>query len=196
MPSSITSLDLCSRALTKIDQDPIQSFDEASKAAQTCDILYEAIRDSELSNYFWNFNTKDFELSQEVDTPLNPQWSYQYTLSADHLRTIRAMDINGDDIDFLEEDGKVYANDDRVVLKYLRRIDEAYFPGYFQDCLVARLAYELAEPLVGEKDLNDKSFAEYETKRKFARTVDGQSNPSRKLWGPEQSSWVQSRSGW
>src|SRR5690554_1418146 len=87
--------ELCSRALKKLDANVIQSFNEATFEAEVASTLYEGIKQSELSNYQWNFNIHFFKLSREVATPTDPNWKYQYLPPPNMLALITVTDKRG-----------------------------------------------------------------------------------------------------
>jgi len=116
-------------------------FDEGTKEAQVYAILYESVRDSELSSHFWNFNTTNFapldRRPMHRPTPDGPTAS---SCPADHLRTVQAYDANDRNraVPYLEENAAIFADEDSISLKYQRRVDENLFPPFFQTVLVAR----------------------------------------------------------
>lgn len=194
---ALTKFQLVSRALVALDREAVSSFSDASKEAELAAVLYEGVYKSELSNYTWNFNTTQAELSREVSTPGDVNWSYQYTMPSDWLRTLNVFDPEtGTDIDYTERAGKVYANETRAMMLYLADIVEANLPWYYQDALVARFKGEFAEALVGEGAVIERAWAEYDRKLKIAKRIDAQSNPPVQFITPANSTWVRARQGW
>jgi len=193
---ALTKFDICSRALIGLDRESISSFSDDSKEAEVASLLYEGVYHSELSSYQWNFATTTIEISREVATPTDTNWTYQFALPSDWLRTINVTDPNGNDIDYTERGGKVLANGERAFLLYQAIIVESSLPAYFVDSLQARLKAEFAEPLSGEGNVIDRAWGEYDRKVKAARKIDAQANPPVQLVSTRNSTWVRARNGW
>ncbi|WP_374632854.1 hypothetical protein [Ferrovibrio sp.] len=194
---ALTKFQLCSRALVALDREAVSSFSDSSKEAELAAVMYEGVYKSELSNYTWNFNTTQVELSREVSTPGDVNWSYQYTMPSDWLRTLNVTaPVDGADIDYVERAGKVYSNETRALMLYQAEIVEANLPPYFQDSFIARLKGEFAEALVGEGAVIERAWAEYDRKLKIAKRIDAQSNPPVQFITAANSTWVRARQGW
>lgn len=193
--SSITAIDIVSRALIKIGANPISSFDEPTREAEVAGNLYDGIRDSELTTYLWNFATQTVELNREDVTPLDKSLPYVYQLPSDHLRTRHIFNTSGNNVGYLEEGNKIYCDETRAFIRYLYRAPESKFPEFFIDSLVARLAWEFAEPVNGEDSVEDKRAKEYQFKYKRARLADAHSNPPIALITPENSRIHRARFG-
>ena len=75
MATGDTKLSICSDALIMLGASPLSSFSEGTDAAQTCDRLYDDLRDTVLLAYPWSFTLKKVQLAQSVDAPAN-EWSF------------------------------------------------------------------------------------------------------------------------
>ena len=67
----------------------IQSLQDTSVQAQTCNVFWESVRDQCLSDYPWNFATR-FTALQKVDKH-TPGWSRTYALPSDCLAARRIV---------------------------------------------------------------------------------------------------------
>lgn len=199
-----TKFSICSEALIALDANTISNFDidpstgeYDSKEKKVAATLYDLIKRDELSNYLWNFNTTTFEVSRELATPVTTNWKYQYALPPNFLRLLKVVDPDGAAIAYREEGGKILSNEERAFAVYQRDVSESEFDNYphFHACLVARLKWEFAEPIVGEGSKIERAAKEYQAKRQTAKRVDAQSNPPRVLFNSRTSGWRQARVG-
>ena len=62
-----TKIDLCSMALLKIGEKPIQSWREDSAAAQLARTLFDPIVETLLSTFPWRFATQSLLLNKNTD---------------------------------------------------------------------------------------------------------------------------------
>lgn len=61
-----TKIDLCSMALLKLGEQPIQSLVEDSPAAQLSRTLFDSVVDMLLAMHPWRFACKRFELTKMI----------------------------------------------------------------------------------------------------------------------------------
>ena len=81
---AFTDVQICSNALLRLGATPIQSFDEGTDIATTCDNLYQMKKEYMLAAYPWRFTKKYAQLSRLTAAP-TAQWTYQFNLPADRL---------------------------------------------------------------------------------------------------------------
>ena len=62
-----TKIDLCSMALLKLGEQPIQSWHENSAAAQLARTLFESTVDTLLATFPWRFATQNLILTRNSD---------------------------------------------------------------------------------------------------------------------------------
>lgn len=186
---------IMSQAYLAIDAAPIQSFtggdDEEIWAANN----YTRIKQSEMSNYSWNFNIAYSALTVTATTPADKHWTYEYLQPTDILRIISVMDNAGNQVLWETAAGKIYTDTTSINCKYQRDLEEVDFPVYFEDCLIARLAAEASESLSGEERMIIRKWKEYEAKKRVAHRIDGQNNPPRQLITSRNSSLLRIRHG-
>ena len=151
---ALTDIEICSRALTRIGSGAIQSFDEGTDKATTCDLIYSSILDSELSLYPWRFAMKKVQLARLTDTPAN-EWKYVYQLPTDAIGGPFAMfNSTGAGVSpnkryeiFAD---KLFTNELVVVIDYPFKPTEPAFPAYFVEFLVLAIASALAMPITDQ----------------------------------------------
>ena len=169
-----TDVSICSKALLKIGAQTITSFEDGTAEAEVAGNLYPLVRDSLLSSYPWSFAVSQKRLARLDMTPLD-DYTYAYQLPPDYLRMISAgIGSRGRGVEYRIYENKIYTNSPELIITYIARVDESIFPTFFQDTLVARLAYEFCLPLT-----ESTSRAEHLQKRaeeilKQARLTDAQ----------------------
>lgn len=63
----LTKIDLCSMALLKLGEKPIQSLLDDTAAAQLARTLFDPLTDALIAVHPWRFATKQFELAKNAD---------------------------------------------------------------------------------------------------------------------------------
>jgi len=79
--------------------------------------------------------------------------------------------------DYRVEGQKIYSNSITLFLEYVQNMAEEYFPVFFTEALVSKLAYEINEGVTGIGSLNDRLLNDFNIKLRAARIADGQENP-------------------
>lgn len=139
-----TDLEICSAALTRSGSEPITTFDGTSAGAKIATENYEVIVKAELSAHPWKRATKIIELdlidAAAEGSPPEP-WTAAYTLPSD-LIEIRTLRVSGQNIDYEVHGNTVLCNAsdvDQVILHYVWREDEAFWPPWFTEGIIRRL---------------------------------------------------------
>jgi hypothetical protein len=185
--------DIISYATRKLGGQTVQSFLDDTEEARVSAQIYEIARDQELESYPWNFTTQTIELNRLVDPPVDPNWSFQYTLPVNLTRVLYAMDASGVPRKWRLESNRILSNEQRVLLKYQGVVPESEFPTYFANLLASRMFYELAEPLIGDAGTISRAFQEYTLMQRKARQIDAQQNLNEPLINARTSPWNRSR---
>lgn len=169
---ALSSIALCSRALLKLGAMGIASFDEGTAEAEVADNLYPSTRDALLCSHPWSFATEQMTLTR-LKAELASDFSYAYQLPPDFLRALWA-DQAGRGVEYRIAERRLHTNADDVALSYIFRPDEAEWPPYFDQVLIARLAAEFCLPLTESTSRGEAlaKLADRELAR--ARTVDNQ----------------------
>jgi hypothetical protein len=139
-----TDLDICSAALTRTGSDPITSFSGTTAGAKIAAQNYEIIVKSEMARHPWKRSSKIAVLNRldpaTEGTPPEP-WTAAYQLP-DDLVEIRALRVGGANIDY-EVHGDTVLCDasaaDDVILLYVWRQAEAFWPPWFVEGITRRL---------------------------------------------------------
>ncbi len=151
-----TKIDLCSMALLKLGEKPIQSLIDDSAAAQLSRTLFDTVIDSLLSMHPWRFACKAFELSRSADD--------DFIVPADIIRVLKCDgEIIGNKI--------IYSGEKLSILAIVRTPVEA-FPSYFISLAATRLAMEFCIPLLADQTVFRMLVALYETELQSAKFID------------------------
>lgn len=156
----ITKIDLCSMALLKLGEKPIQSLNDDSASASMARTLFEPISDALLAMYPWRFARKRIELSKTTDG--------DFLIPADVLRVIKC---DGEIIG-----NKISARDEHLTIDAIVRAAPETFPGYFASLCATKLAMEFCIPLSGDQNVFRMLAALYESELTTAKFIDGASN--------------------
>lgn len=159
----LTKIDLCSMALLKIGEQPIQSLMDDTASATLCRTLFDTITDTLLAAYPWRFACREYTLTRNTDG--------NFLIPADVLRVLRC---NGDIIG-----NRIVSGSDNVSILAITRIPTEAFPSYFISALVTKLAMEFCIPLTGDQTVFRMLAALYESELQSARFIDGTTSQGR-----------------
>lgn len=152
---------------------PINAFDEDSDRARLASNLYEPVRNYVLRRHPWNCAVKRVSLAPDVALPIF-DWSFQYTLPSDYLRTL-SVGESGSEIDFKIESGKLLCDDNPALLRYIWRNDN---PSTWDDMLIWGMTMSMkavfAYPITQSASLENIVEDALKSVLKQARSVDGQ----------------------
>lgn len=176
---ALTSVKICNMALSHLGLPRISSFDESTKAAQECDLLFENTRDATLRAFPWTFARKVTKLSELSDED-PPDYEYAYAYPSDCLYALEFyMESGGRQPVWgvraqTECPGKMIVTDhEDATLIYTARIkDPAYFDPLFAKAFSYHLASELAIPLTKRPKIQEAMLTLYERVLASARAVD------------------------
>lgn len=159
----LTKIDLCSMALLKLGEAPIQSLTDDTAASQLSRTLFEPVIDALLASHVWRFACRTFDLTRNADG--------DFLIPADCLRVIKSK-------------GEVLGNKisapgaDTISIVGIARATPEHFPGYFASLAATRLAMEFCIPLLGEQSVFRMLAALYETELQSAKFIDSTTSQS------------------
>ena len=151
-----TKIDLCSMALLKLGEKPIQSWREDSASAQLARTLFEPTVDTLLSLFPWRFATKELVLNKTPDD--------DFIIPAEVLRVLKC---NGQIIG-----NKIKASDNTLKILAIVKTEPEMFPGYFATLVATKLAMEFCIPLIGDANVFKMMTALYESEYQSAKFID------------------------
>lgn len=151
-----TKIDLCSMALLKLGEEPVQSFSDDSATAKLSRTLYQPIVDALLAIHPWHFATQQIDLIKNSDG--------KFVIPSDVLRILKTKGkIIGDNI---------ISDKDKLSILAIVKTDSVSFPSYFVSLVATRLAMEFCIPLSGNQNVFRMLAALYETELQNAKFID------------------------
>lgn len=168
--------DIATQALAKLGEPSISSFEEDSDAAEAVSKLYEPTIQMLLGAYQWRWCDTRKQLAKDgAAVPVN-EWSYGYLLP--DLKTdrvgpplevfnstaLRARAV----FDFEVEQRWLWTNYETIVIRYTKRLNEIYWPAFFEVLAVEALAAALAMPIT-----ENASKAEYHQVLAYGTPAEG-----------------------
>ena len=151
-----TKIDLCSMALLKLGEKPIQSWREDSATAQLARTLFDPVIETLLAMFPWRFATQSLTLQKNSDG--------DFLVPANVLRILKCEgQINGN---------KIITNSDTLEISAIMKTEPENFPGYFATLLATKLAVEFCIPLIGDTNVFKMMTALYESEYQSAKFVD------------------------
>ncbi|QQS11067.1 MAG: hypothetical protein IPK81_15840 [Rhodospirillales bacterium] len=181
-----TTVDLCNAALAKIGAPPIATLDDESEPARLCKRRIDAVRDAVLRAHPWNCATARARLTADLAAPPFG-FAHKFLPPADCLRVAA---VEGG-VAFRVEGGRILADAESLDVVYVRRpADPAVFDALLRETIAARLAAELAYPLVNSSALAESLWRLYELRLREARGIDAQEDGEPVA---PASSWIAAR---
>jgi hypothetical protein len=155
----LTKIDLCSIALLKLGEKPIQSFGDDAAGAQVARTLFDTATDSLLASHPWKFARKRFDLAKTAEG--------DFLLPAEVLRVLDcdspSYEIAGD---------RVAAPAEKISIFAVARIGPESYPPYFANVAALRLAQEFCMPLLGDQNMLRTIAALFESELRAAKFID------------------------
>lgn len=132
-----------------IGAQPITSFTDGSTEALVANNIYEDITRGALCRHRWKFATTQKQISLLTDVPAG-RYDYAYQVPTDpEVLQISTITVNDYVIPYNRYQDYIYLNGygsaNTVIMDYIYRVDESYFPPHF----VLALEYELAALFAG-----------------------------------------------
>ncbi len=155
----LTKIDLCSIALLKLGEHPIQSFTEDSVAAGLARTLYSTIIDSLLSSHPWKFAQKQYVLTKTNEN--------NFLIPSEVLRIINCGSIEYEIIG-----NRIFAETNSLKMTAIVQTGEEFFPSYFSQLAASKLAMEFCIPLTGDQNTFRTFAALVEAETSAAKLID------------------------
>ncbi|MBP3397538.1 MAG: hypothetical protein J6K82_01265 [Alphaproteobacteria bacterium] len=161
----LTKIDLCSMALLKLGEKPIQSLTDDSVGAQLSRTLFEPVSDEVLSIHPWRFATSDITLTRNTDG--------DFLIPSDVLRVLSA---NGRIVG-----NRILSDCASTTISAIVRVAPDLYPAYYVSLLATRLAMEFCVPLLGDQTIFRTLVALYETQLQTAKFIDSTTSVSNSI---------------
>lgn len=152
----LTKIDLCSMALLKMGEAPIQSLTDDSASAKLARTLFDPVMDSVISAHPWRFATQKLELVRNADG--------DFLIPTNVLRVLKTSGcIMGN---------KIACDTETTDIIAVVKTGPELYPGYFVSLAATRLAIEFCIPLLGDQTVFRMLVALYETELQTAKFID------------------------
>ena len=180
-----TKIDICARALIMIGAQPISSFSDGSTEALVASNIYDDVVEASLTRHRWRFATTQAELSLLTNTPTGRyDYAYQVPTSPAVLQII-TLTVNDYVIPYSRYQNYIYLNgygsSSKVVMDYIYKVGEEFFPPHFR----LALEYELAAIFAGSVARDSKMIEQFKnlSERQFliAKNIDSAETTSKVL---------------
>jgi hypothetical protein len=149
---------VCNQALIFLGADTVVSLED-NEIGGICDVLYDEVRDTLLSERAWSFALRRIEISNKTDV----EWGsgYKFQLPSEVLTVHRVYDQPDSEFhnrpqirDWRLEGRYIVANVDTIYCHAAIKItDENDMPPAFRSALAARMAREIAIPVTHNENL-------------------------------------------
>jgi hypothetical protein len=158
----LTKIDLCSMALLKLGESPIQSLVDDSASAKLARTLFNPVIDALLALHPWRFAAQEIALNKNANG--------DFVIPSDVLRVLKTNGrIVGD---------KIISDSDSISIFAVMRTAPEKFPSYFVSLAATRLAMEFCIPLLGDQSVFRMLVAMYETELQTAKFIDSTTSVS------------------
>lgn len=132
-----------------VDVDP----EGASQHSRDIADIWDGLRDFYLKKHSGDFSIARAQLNRTTP-PIGCRWSYAYALPADCLKYLPPRRGGGDWIDGEVEGGKLLTNAERVIIRYIRRVETvAEWSPEFCMIMTVAIAEAMAEPVTQSKSI-------------------------------------------
>lgn len=152
----LTKIDLCSMALLKLGENPIQSLSDNTVTARLGRTLIDFVIDTLLTMHPWRFACHEYTIIKDENGDLN--------IPSDVLRIIKT------DARLIEN--KIISDSDYVKIVAIRRVTPDSFPSYFASLVSTKLAMEFCIPLTSDQSVFRTLIALYESELQTAKFID------------------------
>ena len=180
-----TDIDICARALVMIGAQPISSFSDGSTEALVASNVYTDVTEASLTRHRWRFATTQATLSLLSSAPTG-RYSYAYQMpTSPEVLQIITVTVNDYVIPYGRYKDFIYVNDygstSTLVMDYIYKVGEAYFPPHFR----LALEYELASVFAGSVARDSAMIKQFKelSERQFlvAKNIDSQETTTKVL---------------
>lgn len=184
-----SDVELVNRSLALLGVESITSLSDNSKAASVARVLFDDTRAAVFRSHPWNCLTRRASLPKDVSAPVYG-FGNAFVLPADYLRL---LGIEENLLPYQIEGSMILSDNDTMRIRYTSLVtDVTKYDTLLLDTLSARLAADLAQPLLQSTSAMEQMWQMFELKLREAKFVDAQENSQDVL---DTDYWLDSRSG-
>ena len=173
-----SEVDICNQALSWLGANQIVSLDDGTTESILCKANYAALRDDVLEKLPWTFAVNRLQLALQVEAPLFG-YTNKFLIPSTVIRVLNAYNNSffkneATIFEWRKEGQFIVADNDVVYVRVIEQvIDPSAFTPAFRQTLAARIASELAMPLVQSEKLMVTMENKYMSRLQDAATQDG-----------------------
>lgn len=185
-----SDIELINRSLALLGIESITSLSDNSKQASIARVLFNDTRAAVFRGHPWNCLTKRASLPIDVTKPVYG-YTNRFALPADYLRLLEVE--NSKSVLYQLERGHLLSDESTMNVKYTALItDVTLYDTLLVDTLSARIAADLAQPLLQSTSAMEQMWQMYELKLREAKFVDAQEQAQDVI---DADYWLDSRQG-
>jgi hypothetical protein len=163
-----TKIDLCSMALLKIGERPIQSLTENSAGAALSRTLFDITTDNLLASHPWRFATFKRTLEKNTDG--------EFELPPDVLRVLSC-----DTPRWAANTNKIQSDAKKISATMICRVNTDAYPSYFASVVATKLAMEFCIPLTDNHTAHNTLAQLFEIESRNAKFIDSAGAPNSEI---------------
>ncbi len=185
-----SDIEIINRSLALLGIESITSLSDNSKQASVARVLFDDTRAAVFRGHPWNCLTRRAALPKDVTPPVYG-YANRFVLPADFLRLLEVEDPT--QTVFQLERRHILSDEGAMNIKYTSLVtDVTLYDTLLVDTLAARVAADLAQPLLQSTSAMEQMFQMYELKLREAKFVDAQEQQQDVL---DADYWLESRQG-
>lgn len=171
-----SKVQLCNRALLRLGAARITSLTDGTQEATLCNLLFNDIADEVMSSGSWSACIRRASLNA---TSTDPTYGYDYEFQLPTnpvcLRVLSTEDEEENEYEEYAIEGDKLLSDALLVnIKYIARITDTQSYGtLLSNCIVSRLAAELAYPITGQAKVMQSLMEQYYRDMQMSLSLDG-----------------------
>lgn len=199
---AIDGVQIANQALSELEEDVIQSFQDGTSIANLCARQFPDARDSALELHPWNFAKYYARLARSADTPQTDQWLYQYPLTSTDPYCIKVRSLNNQnnlrfEVGQSSQNVRVlFTNEGTAAIEYTgRQEDLDSWSPLARQVLVKILASRMAKAITGQSSVEQLKWEEGLALLQEARGSDGREGSPVRLQASNILTRARHRSG-
>ena len=191
----LSKTQIYNNALLKVSKKQIDTPDDDSFEANTCNALWDMALERTLACHNWSSTIKNVALDSTLDTP--NMFGYSFQLPNDCVKILKAYkSTDRDDFDFewVTEERELLTNESTVYIDYIAKpASTEFLNAHITDVIIWNLAMSLTFPFTGD-DNRERVLREEFERIVLPRAKAGDAMESREIQY-EESPWIHSLYG-
>ena len=183
---ALTDVKVASRALVLMGANTIYTFttNPSTTEATVADNLYEGFVEAALSAYRWRFSSGQIDLSRLVAVP-QARWDAAYQIQTrPPVLVLHAVTVLSNPIKYDRYEDKIYCDataTDVVTADYTYRVATQYWPAYFTEYVVYKMAGVFASSIAQKASLAEVLMGESARLFSAAKVIAAQQQSTRQM---------------